>query len=160
MVDYAPPPFYARTHTHTHTIQDWTDKFTGLWQTQPRDFVLEKAFNQLMSAGGTRCCVCSLFDYPSPFLTFDPAKLQQLQQQMSPIKRCRVRKPLSLRVMVKRALIELPESLLHKCSVANEGDNERDMPSEESDEEGEQLLTCQSCSICVHRCKCCACMVL
>ena len=133
--------------------QDWTDKFSGLWQTQPHNFALERAFNQLMSAGGTCCCVCSIFDYPSPYLTFDPEKLQQLYQQMSPVKRHRVRKPLSLTVVVQRALIELPKSLLHKCSVADEGGNDRGMPPEESDGEGEEFLTCQSCSICVHRCK-------
>jgi len=104
-----------------------------------------------MSAGGTCCCVCSIFDYPSPYRTFDPEKLQQLYQQMSPVKRHRVRKPLSLTVVVQRALIELPKSLLHKCSVADEGGNDRGMPPEESDGEGEEFLTCQSCSICVHR---------
>ena len=106
-----------------------------------------------MSAGGTSCCVCSIFNYPSPYMTFDPAKLQRLCQRMSPVKRHRIRKPLSLTVVVKRALVELPESLLHKCSVADVGGNDRDIPSEESDGEGEEFLTCLSCSICVHRCK-------
>ena len=42
--------------------------------------MLEKAFNQLMSRGQSQCCVCSLFDSPSPFTVFDPVQLDSTVQ--------------------------------------------------------------------------------
>lgn len=124
--------------------QHWTEKYAGLWQTQPRDFLLEKAFNKLMAEEGSRCCVCSLFDVSSPFATFDPASLRRLhyQLQQGPRNRPKLR---TLKVVVRRALITLPDSLAAK------GVDE--MGLSDSEEENSELITCQSCSICVHRCK-------
>ena len=55
---------------------DWTKKFNGLWQSQEHDFRLEKAFNLLMSFGGSQCCICSLFVSPSPFQVYQRRKLK------------------------------------------------------------------------------------
>ena len=55
---------------------DWTDRFTGLWKTQEADFATEQAFNQLMSLNRSQCCVCSLFESPSPFSNYKPASLR------------------------------------------------------------------------------------
>eukprot|EP00731_Ephydatia_muelleri_P019144 Em0011g1184a len=94
--------------------QDWTDQFCGLWQTQPKDTLLEKAFNELISARGKHCCVCSLGDKDSMFAHFNGQKLKEAHQRL-------LTKPLhlkhgvmSLKVVVKRALIQLPPSLLVK----------------------------------------------
>ncbi len=127
--------------------QDWTEKFSGLWQTQPRDFLLEKSFNQLVAGVGEACCVCSFLAPTNPFATFDPRRLKQLRSHMrgSPGKRQRrPRRPRALTVVVQRALVELPESLLRRCSVAT---------VESDEEENSKLLTCQSCHICVHKCE-------
>ena len=57
-------------------MQDWTERFSGLWQSQPRDFLLERAFNQLASRGRTRCCVCCIFDVHSPYRGMDSAQIR------------------------------------------------------------------------------------
>lgn len=125
-------------------MKDWTDQFCGLWQTQPKDTLLEKAFNELISARGKHCCVCSLGDKDSMFAHFNGQKLKEAHQRL-------LTKPLhlkhgvmSLKVVVKRALIQLPPSLL----VKSEG-----VRSEEASGHGEDLLTCHTCGVCVHKCK-------
>lgn len=76
--------------------------------------------------------------------------------------RVRVR---SLKVVVQRALIELPGSLRRRCSVEDreqeeEGDGggrrrsrrvKRESSAKDQDEADSQLVTCQSCDITVHR---------
>ena len=72
----------------------------------------------------------------------------------------------SLKVVVQRALIELPSSLRRRCSVeGGEGDNlasrrrsrrAKRAPSIEQDDTDSQLITCQSCDITVHRGKVCS----
>ena len=76
----------------------------------------------------------------------------------------------SLKVVVQRALIELPRSLRRKCSVeervggeGREGEEGREggegrqvrrsrrVKREEQEETDSQLVTCQSCDITVHR---------
>ena len=74
---------------------------------------------------------------------------------------CRSRGVRSLKVVVQRALIELPSSLRRRCSVeGGEGEtrgrrrSRRAMkrePSLEQDDADSQLITCQSCDITVHR---------
>ncbi|XP_019855571.1 PREDICTED: lysine-specific demethylase 4A-like [Amphimedon queenslandica] len=59
---------------------DWTDNFEGLWQSQPHDFLIERAFNQLLSRGQSKCCICSLFDVPSPFNTYNVSQLYSTVQ--------------------------------------------------------------------------------
>lgn len=64
----------------------------------------------------------------------------------------------SLKVVVQRALIELPRSLRRKCSVEEDKKMvlrrsrrvNRDSVKEQ-DESDSQLVTCQSCDITVHR---------
>ena len=58
------------------TELDWTMRFNRLWQFQRCDFKVEQAFNQLMSCGGTQCCVCILFVSPSPFQLYDARRLK------------------------------------------------------------------------------------
>jgi jumonji domain-containing protein 2 len=55
--------------------EDLVERFDGLWQGQESDFMMEAAFNILMSRGQSQCCICSLFDSPSPFLDYNPAQL-------------------------------------------------------------------------------------
>ena len=59
---------------------DWTDNFNGLWQSQSQDFLVERAFNQLISRGQSKCCICSLFDVPSPFVSFTSSQLYSTVQ--------------------------------------------------------------------------------
>ena len=65
----------------------------------------------------------------------------------------------SLKVVVQRALIELPSSLRRRCSVEEgEGEGRRRRrscrvkrePSPEQEDADSQLITCQSCDITVH----------
>lgn len=126
--------------------QDWTERFSGLWQTQPKDFLLEKSFNQLVRDSGV-CCICSLLAPTSPYTDFDPFQLKQLRSRShgTPGRRQRRSQQCkSLTVVVQRSLVELPESLQHECSVASR---------ESDDEEDSKLVTCQSCQICVHKCE-------
>lgn len=60
------------------TSSDWTKRFNGLWQFQRADQRIEKAFNMLMSLGGSQCCVCSLFVTPNPFKSYKHKKLQSI----------------------------------------------------------------------------------
>ncbi len=55
---------------------DWTKRFAGLWQFQKHDLLIEKAFNLLMSFGGSQCCICALFVSPSPFQVYRYKKLK------------------------------------------------------------------------------------
>ena len=59
---------------------DWTKRFDGLWQFQKHDLLLEKAFNLLMSFGGSQCCICALFVSPSPFQVYQHKKLKSSVQ--------------------------------------------------------------------------------
>ena len=77
-------------------------------------------------------------------------------------RRCGVR---SLKVVVQRALIELPGSLRRRCSVEGREEDEggkeergtrrscrlKREPLRDQDEADSQLVTCQSCDITVHR---------
>ena len=105
---------------------------------QPRSELLEKAFNKLMSCGNSRCCICSLMESPNPFSKFQRKKLDALLYQLereSPI----AQPPLT--VMVKRAMVKLPTSLLPSSQLANPECSDSD------------LITCSECNICVHRCE-------
>lgn len=73
----------------------------------------------------------------------------------------------SLKVVVQRALIDLPESLLRKCSMergrgkgvvkeSEKGENKEEEMEEEEMES--QLVTCQSCAITVHKGQSLSCM--
>jgi jumonji domain-containing protein 2 len=142
---------------------DWTDKFCGLWQSQPRDFLLERAFNQLASRGQTRCCICSIFDVHSPYRGMNSEQIRSAAQRLQTTAECKPvnksRGVRSLKVVVQRALIELPSSLRRRCSVeeaeAGEGKHRscqaKKQPESEQDEADSQLVTCQSCDITVHR---------
>ena len=71
-----------KTRTAPSTL-DWTERFSGLWKVQPADFAIEQTFNQLMSLNRSQCCICSLFETPSPFSNYKPANLQlALQTRM------------------------------------------------------------------------------
>ena len=78
-------------------------------------------------------------------------------------RRCGVR---SLKVVVQRALIELPGSLRRRCSVEGREEEEeggkeergtrrscrlKREPLRDEDEADSRLITCQSCDITVHR---------
>ncbi|CAI8013784.1 Lysine-specific demethylase 4A [Geodia barretti] len=141
---------------------DWTERFSGLWHSQPRNFALERAFNQLASRGTTRCCICSIFDVHSPYRGMDSAQIRTASQGLQISEHSeRSRGVRSLKVVVQRALIELPSSLRRRCSVeGGEGEtrgrrrSRRAMkrePSLEQDDADSQLITCQSCDITVHR---------
>lgn len=120
--------------------QDWTDRFAGLWQSQPAEFVREQAFNKLMSLGGSRCCICSLFETPSPFTMFSHQQYERMVRLLRAVEENSSRSVRSLKVMVPRSLIQLPPSL--------EG-----RQWHEEQEEGSELLTCSLCNITVHKCE-------
>ena len=77
----------------------------------------------------------------------------------SVVRRRREPRTQSLKVVVQRTLVELPESLLRKCSVegkrgwkrAREVAKESKQKEEEIEEDESQLVTCQSCAITVHK---------
>ena len=126
-------------------MKDWTDQFCGLWQSQPKDTLLEKAFNELISERGKRCCVCSLGAKGSMFEHFNGQKLKAAHQKLlnASSKPVHLKHGVkSLKVVVKRALIQLPPSLL----VKSEG-------METASDSGEDLLTCSACNMCAHKCK-------
>uniref|UniRef100_A0A1X7U987 JmjN domain-containing protein n=1 Tax=Amphimedon queenslandica TaxID=400682 RepID=A0A1X7U987_AMPQE len=120
---------------------DWTDNFEGLWQSQPHDFLIERAFNQLLSRGQSKCCICSLFDVPSPFNTYN---VSQLYSTVQCIKESKIRSGQSFKVHVQRSSLKLPFSLPPPSLPAQPVD-------EDEDEDGSQLLTCQHCMITVHK---------
>ena len=127
--------------------RDWTDRFTGLWQSQPEDFVREQAFNKLMSLGGSHCCICSLFESPSPFAAFSHLRLESMVRSLKAAEQSPSRQSKSLKVVVQRAMVQLPPSLQGR------------LWQEEKEEEGSQLLTCSVCNITVHKCEClCVCV--
>lgn len=149
-------------------VQDWTDRFSGLWQSQPRNFLLEKAFNQLASRGRTRCCICCLFDVHSPYRGMDSEQIRAVCQRLhaspgnSPTGRSRGGRArvrvLSLKVVVQRALIELPGSLRRRCSMEEKGgegglrrSDRIKKEAKNQDEADSELITCQSCDITVHK---------
>ena len=126
----------------------------------------EKAFNVTMSESSTRCCVCSLFDDPNVFLTFQPQVVldtyKELNKQLvhnggiSASAKGKAEflstlsKPVTeLRVVVQRVLINLPNSLKEKKTAIKQR-----LSDSESDGDDEQLITCASCGICVHKCEC------
>lgn len=121
--------------------RDWTDRFTGLWQSQPAEFVREQAFNKLMSMGGSHCCICSLFETPSPFAAFSHQRLESMVHSLSATEHSQPRQVRSLKVVVQRAMIQLPASLQGRVW-------------QEEAEEGSELLTCSLCNITVHKCEC------
>ena len=124
--------------------RDWTDRFTGLWQSQPGDFVREQAFNKLMSLGGSHCCICSLFESPSPFAAFSHSRLESMVQSLRAAEHSSSRQVKSLTVIVQREMVQLPPSLQGRLW-------------QEEKEEGSQLLTCSVCNITVHECEYCVC---
>ena len=122
--------------------RDWTDRFNGLWQNQPADFVREQAFNKLMSHGGSQCCICSLFETPSPFAVFSHQRYERMVHSLRAVEEVMPsRRVRSLKVVVQRALVQLPPSL------------EGRLYQDKEEEEGSQLLTCSLCNITVHKCE-------
>ena len=147
-------------------MKDWTDQFCGLWQSQQKDRLLEKAFNELVSCGGRTCCVCSILAKDnSPFTHFDENKLKEAHSKLISTA---VAKPLpleppplehrvkSLKVVVKRELITLPASLHIKGEEVRTASGSGSSGSGSSC--GEELISCSTCGICVHKCKCVLCV--
>ena len=141
--------------------QDWTKVVTGLWQTEPRDFYREKAFNELISRMGQRCCICSMFDIPSPYLALDRSELDTRVSALRALANAQP-KITPLTVVVKRALVSLPDSLLTKCMLSRRNHDEIKgscdargglHDSDSDDEDGSQIVVCRKCSIAVHKCK-------
>lgn len=115
------------TGTLKKSRDGWTTRLRGLWQTQPRDFPLEKAFNELISQQVTVCCVCGMFERPTPFTQWSREQLDE----RAALLRSRVTTK-SLKVVVQRAMICLSET------VKTFDDH---------------LIICHQCSIAVHKCK-------
>lgn len=137
----------------------WTDQFFGLWQTQQWNLLREKAFNMVAAETSTRCCICSLFETTNQFSTFKHelvldqfqklCKKKETASRMSVVSSMETsRRPKSeeLRVVVKRILIQLPKT-------ARTGPVESKSSPQLMTEKDEELVTCSSCSICVHRCE-------
>lgn len=137
----------------------WTDTFSGLWQNEHWNFQREKAFNLAISDDSTKCCVCSMFESPSPFHLLKPELMSEIYQDLHRDKHVHVggssressrekqfsslHKPVTeLRVVVQRVLIDLPET--------SKGTADLNCDVTDSDEE---LISCSSCGICVHRCE-------
>ena len=104
---------------------------------QPRSETLEKAFNELMSCGNSRCCVCSVLESPNPFSKFQRKRLDalvnQLERENSRAAGSNPQSPLT--VVVKRSMVKLPSSLIQPIHVDSD------------------LITCSECNICVHKCE-------
>lgn len=112
-----------------------------------------------VSARSTQCCVCSLFHNPSTFLSFEPQLVSDTYKKLSrklhnndtgssaDRKNKQFPTPvteLELRVVVQRVLINLP-------TTSKETMNESSLSDLESD--SDEMITCNSCGICVHKCK-------
>ena len=122
--------------------RDWTDRFNGLWHSQPAEFIREQAFNKLMSHGGSQCCICSLFETPSPFAVFSHQRYEQMVHSLRAVEEVMPSRHVrSLKVVVQREMVQLPPSLEGK------------LYQDKEEEEGSQLLTCSICNITVHKCK-------
>lgn len=137
---------------------------------------MEKAFNVAVSDSATRCCVCSLFDNPNLFQSFQPQLVSDTYKKLNKkfsnngvaVRRNKselfavLPKPVTeLRVVVQRVLVNLPSA-----SSATEIPRSC-VPDSGSDRD--QLITCSSCGICVHRCEymgfcikhgCCFCLLV
>lgn len=125
-------------------FQPWSENFSGLWQTQPWNFQKERAFNIAVSKDSTQCCVCSVFKSPSLFQFFKPKLVSEVYKELmselhSGEELCS-KTITELRVVVQRVLIDVPHS--SKETVAVTGSEQED-----------DLITCHSCGICVHRCE-------
>ena len=121
----------AQPQLTTLFLQDWTVDLQGFWQTQPRDFVLEKAFNEVVSQQGTRCCVCCMFEWSSPYTSWSRQELDRRAGTLRTLSKVQAR---PLKVVVQRALVHLPPSLTDSGS-------------------DDKLLVCDKCSITVHKCE-------
>ena len=132
---------------------DWTDKFIHLWQTQPWNFLREKSFNIVAADDSTRCCVCSLSDSLNQFTPFKHDLVLEQFRRLCKMERVafsqltsRETKTEELRVVVKRVHIQLP------LTASTTSVEPRDFVPSRMDDEDE-LMTCTSCAVCVHKCK-------
>lgn len=104
----------------------------GLWQTEPRDCVLEKAFNELVSKEGSVCCVCSMFESSTVYTHWSR---ECLETRAAQLRSAIVTKP--LRVVVQRALVHISSTVSNSSSTTTD-----------------KLLVCHHCSIATHKCEC------
>ena len=103
--------------------------------------------------------MCTLLGTDSPFAHFDGQKLREVHKKLlsttskPPVLEHQVR---SLKVVVQRALIQLPPSLHIKSKEMERGEGGGASSCDE------QLLICSTCGVCVHKCKfmCDVCMLM
>jgi hypothetical protein len=117
---------------------------------EPWNFEREKAFNMAVSKYSTQCCVCSLFNNPNLFSFFKPKLVAEIYKELMSDEdkmSSGYSKPITeLRVVVQRGLVDIPRSFKGTSP-------ELDSCTAGSGEEDDNLITCSSCAICVHRCE-------
>lgn len=113
----------------------------------------------VVSDRGSQCCVCSASVSGNPFTMFNQQlvldKFEKLTKQEKHMSLRRSKgsdsgsKIEELRVVVQRVLIELPHS-----AAKTPPTNNVKTPAPSSQDTEDRLLSCASCGMCVHACKC------